>query len=43
MNDTFNEELEKENKILSKRIIDQQKTIGSLTDMVDELKAQIEK
>ena len=36
-------ELEEENEGLSKRIREQQKTIGSLTDMVDELKAQIEK
>ena len=28
---------------LSKRILKQQKTIGSLTDTIDELKAQIEK
>lgn len=28
---------------LSKRILEQQKTIGSLTDIIDELKAKIEK
>ena len=37
------QELEKENTGLSQRILKQQKTIGSLTDIIDELKAQIEK
>ena len=35
--------VEKIIKELSKRILEQQKTIGSLTDTIDELKAQVEK